>query len=63
MKFLPDFAHGASGLVAFPVQGLLLIAMVWFLPRGLAGLFGPRGPRGPRDSGGAAVAQRPAQSR
>jgi branched-chain amino acid transport system permease protein len=60
MKFLPDIAHGASGLVAFPVQGLLLIAMVWFLPRGLAGLFGPRGPRG---SGGAAGAKRPAQSR
>ena len=60
MKFLPDLAHGASGLVTIPVQGLLLIAMVWFLPRGLAGLFSPRGPRG---SGGAAVAKRPAQSR
>ncbi|MDX1375685.1 MAG: branched-chain amino acid ABC transporter permease [Burkholderiales bacterium] len=39
MKFLPDFARGASGLLTFPAHGLLLIAMVWFLPRGLAGLL------------------------
>lgn len=38
MKFLPDFARGASGLLTFPAHGLLLIAMIWFLPRGLAGL-------------------------
>jgi len=39
MKFLPDLARGASGLLTFPAHGLLLIAMIWFLPRGLAGLF------------------------
>jgi len=54
MKFLPDLARGASGMVAFPALGLLLIAMIWFLPRGVAGLFGPRA---------AAVGKRPAQSR
>lgn len=39
MKFLPDLARGASGLLIVPAHGLLLIAMVWFLPRGLAGLL------------------------
>jgi branched-chain amino acid transport system permease protein len=39
MKFLPDFARGATGVLIFPAHGLLLIAMVWFLPRGLAGLL------------------------
>lgn len=39
MKFLPDFARSATGLLIFPAHGLLLIAMVWFLPRGLAGLL------------------------
>jgi branched-chain amino acid transport system permease protein len=53
MKFLPDFARGASGLLTFPAHGLLLIAMVWFLPRGLAGLLErrPQAPAARRRSG------------
>jgi branched-chain amino acid transport system permease protein len=39
MKFLPDLARGASGLLAFPAHGVVLIGMIWFLPRGLAGLL------------------------
>jgi len=38
MKFLPDLARDASGLLTVPTHGLLLILMIWFLPRGLAGL-------------------------
>lgn len=48
MKFLPDLARGASGLLTFPAHGLLLIVMIWFLPRGLAGLLETRARRGAR---------------
>lgn len=60
MKFLPDLARDAASLLRFPALGLLLIAMIWFLPRGLAGLFEgcPRRPRQTRARG-----LPPAQSR
>ena len=48
MKFLPDLARGTSGLLQIPALGLLLIAMIWFLPRGLAGLFERRSARSTR---------------
>ncbi|HEY5636143.1 MAG TPA: branched-chain amino acid ABC transporter permease [Burkholderiales bacterium] len=42
MKFLPDLVRGVPGALAFAAYGLVLIGIVWLLPRGLASLFGRR---------------------